>query len=200
MRAFLASLLLLTALPAFAQVSSDTFGDDEEVTAEKKRDWTFAQPGKTATRTAFNIAGKPNRDYEGRVIQGEMDVLLAPAVEGKDDPLLVQRAKNMGKGLSFVHVLEYDETAGRTTLVFRDDVLWYIVQPTRTGETKQEEVSRRFGDSPKMSSQRRKVEGAEHSARIHWFPESGVGFVQLDGAESYAYKLVYEAKAVKPRN
>lgn len=195
MRAVLASLLLLIAVPAAAQVADDPGFEDEEESGPKKRDFTFAQPGKTATRTAFNIAGKPNRDFEGRVIQGEMDVLLGPAVEGKDDPLLVQRAKNMGKGLSFVHVLEYDEPTGKTTLVFRDDVLWYIVQPTRTGETKPDEVSRRFGDSPKMSSQRRKVEGAEHTARIHWFPESGVGFVQLDGAESYSYKLVYEAKA-----
>jgi hypothetical protein len=195
MRALLASFLLVIAVPAAAQIADDAGFEDDDSGAPKKRDFTFAQPGKTATRTAFNVAGKPTRDFEGRVIQGEMDVLLGPAVEGKDDPLLVQRAKNMGKGLSFVHVLEYDEPNGKTSLVFRDDVLWYIVQPTRAGETKQDEVSRRYGDSPKMSSQRRKVEGAEHTARIHWFPESGVGFVQLDGAETYAYKLVYEAKA-----
>ena len=201
MRLLLASLLLLSNVAA-AQVSSDLGTDDEsyDEPLEKKRDFSIAQPGKTATRTVFNILGKPNRDFEGRVIQGEMDVLLGPAVEGKDDPLLVQRAKNMGKGLSFVHVLEYDEPTGKTSLVFRDDVLWYVVIPTRAGETKPEEVSRRYGDSPKMSSQRRKVEGAEHTARIHWFPESGVGFVQLDGAETYAYKLLYEAKAAKPRN
>lgn len=200
MRAFLSSLLLVAAfaLPAFAQIPDDSGFDDED-SAPKKRDFGFAQPGKTATRTAFNTAGKPNRDYEGRVIQGEIDVMLAPAVQGKDDPLLVQRAKNMGKGLSYVHVLEYDEPTGKVTLVFRDDVLWYAVYPTRTGETKADEVSRRFGDSPKMSSQRRKVEGAEHTARIHWFPDSGVGFVQLDGAETYTYKLVYEAKAKRPQ-
>lgn len=198
MRAILFSLLLVSAFaaPAVAQVSDDSSEDDEE--GPVKRDFEFAQPGKTATRTAFNTAGKPDRDYEGRVIQGEMDVLLAPAVAGKDDPLLVQRAKNMGKGLSFVHVLEYDEPTGKHTLVFRDDVLWYAVYPTRVGETKADEVARRFGDSPKTSSQRRKVEGAEHTARIHWFPDSGVGFVQLDGAETYAYKLIYEAKAKRP--
>ena len=56
-------------------------------------------------------------------------------------------------------------------------------------------VSRRFGDSPKQTSQRRTVEGAEHTSRIHWFPDSGVGFAQLDGKEPYAYKIIFEPKA-----
>ena len=200
MRVTFSFLLLVAglALPAgsFAQISD---ADLDEEAAPKKRDFDFAEPGKTATRTAFNVAGKPNRDYVGRVVQGEMDVLLAPVVAGKDDPLLKQRAKSRGKGLSYVHVLEYDEPNGKVTLVFRDDVLWYAIYPTRAGETKAEEVVRRFGESSKRSSQRRKVEGAEHTARIQWFPDSGVGFVQLDGAERYAYKVVYEPKAKKPQ-
>lgn len=201
-RSFLLTLAL-ASLPPFA-AKAQTSGDDRRALREaamedeldepldKKRDFGFASPGKTNTRTAFNIAGKPTRDYEGRVIQGEMDVLVAESPKGKDDPLLVQRARNAGKGLAYVHVLEYDEPTGRHTLVFRDDVLWYAIFPTRAGETRAEEVARRYGDAPKMSTSRRKIEGAEHSARIHWFPESGVGFAQLDGKADYAYKLVFE--------
>lgn len=202
--AFLA--LLTVAFPASAQTADDEEGidpdslideeppEDLDAPLEKKRDFAFAQPGKTATRTAFNLAGKPKRDYEARVLQGEMEVLLAPNEKGKDDPLLVQRARNSGKGLSTVHVLEYDEPTGRHTLVFRDDFLWYAIYPVRTNETKPAEVARRYGDTPKMSSSRRKVEGAEHTARTHWFPESGVGFAQLDGSETYSYKIIFEPK------
>ena len=205
--------LAVTAFPC--GVSAQTFDDekpvpieeedlDEEPTAESleesvetKRDFEFAQPGKTSTRTAFNTAGKPHRDYEARVVQGEMEVLLGPMPKSGKDPLLVKRARSKGKGLSYVHVLEYDEPTGKHILVFRDDILWYAMFPTRAGETKRAEVARRYGDSPKMSTSRRNIEGAEHSARVHWFPESGVGFVQLDGGERYSYKLVFEPKTKK---
>ena len=203
MRALARALLLsfLTGLAAAQTVDDESEAPPEEevedldAPLEKKRDFTFAHPGKTGLRQALNTAGKATRDYEGRVIQGEMDVLLAPIVDGKDDPLLTQRAKNMGKGLSYVHVLEYDEKTGKHILVFRDDILWYAVYPVRAGETKADEVARRYGDSPKFTTSRRKVEGAEHSARVHWFPESGVGFAQLDGKEAFSYKVVFEAKA-----
>jgi hypothetical protein len=195
-----ASLLLpLSALSALAAAPPD----DEEVLLDDegepvKRNFDALTPGKTSTRTVLNTVGKGHRDYEGRVVQGEMDVLISKSVDGKDDPLLVQRAKQQGKGLSYVHVLEYDEKQGRVMLVFKDDILWYAVYPTRAGETKLDEVSRRFGDAPKMASQRRKIENKEHTARISWFPDSGVGFVQLDGAESYGYKVVFEPKAKRP--
>ena len=192
----LAAVLLLVPSLALAQTVDDPAPAEDAALDEEEPAASFddVKPGTTKLRWAYDKLGKPAKTFDARVVQGEMDPLVSPAsADGKDEALSI-RARNAGKGLSWVHVLEYQKDGARTLLVFRDEVLWFALLPARAGETKAAEVQRRYGADPRSSTFSRKIDGKQTRARTFLWPDSGVGYVQLEGSETYAWKMLFKGK------
>lgn len=198
MKRLAAALLFVPAL-SFAQTVDDPTPPEDTSTGYEDEDrpasFDDVKPGTTSLRWAYDKFGKPAKTFDARVVQGEMDPLVAPAAADGKDEALAQRARNAGKGLSWVHVLEYEREGARTLLVFKDEVLWFALVPPRVNETKPAEVARRYGADPRTSTFSRKIDGQQRRARTFLWADSGVGYVQLDGAERYAWKMLFKGRS-----
>jgi len=105
----------------------------------------------------------------------------------------LRQAEKTGRQLVKVYVLEYrgpDAMSEYAKLVFHEDRLLYALVPVSLAEATLQQIRMRFGASGRTEEIPVRAFDFLYTARVTYYDEAGVGFLQTSGLEEDA-KIIY---------
>ena len=154
--------------------------------------FAFLKPSETMLDQARQRLGEPWLEYDTYVFRGEIDPLIHMD-EAEHYAWQLRQAEKTGRQLVKVYVLEYrgpDAMSEYAKLVFHEDRLLYALVPVSLAEATFQQIRMRFGASGRTEEIPVRAFDFLYTARVTYYDEAGVGFLQTSGLEEDA-KIIY---------
>ena len=154
--------------------------------------FAFLKPSETMLDQARQRLGEPWLEYDTYVFRGEIDPLIHMD-EAEHYAWQLRQAEKTGRQLVKVYVLEYrgpDAMSEYAKLVFHEDRLLYALVPVSLAEATFQQIRMRFGASGRTEKIPVRAFDMLYTARVTYYDEAGVGFLQTSGLEEDA-KIIY---------
>ena len=154
--------------------------------------FAFLKPSETMLDQARQRLGEPWLEYDTYVFRGEIDPLIHMD-EAEHYAWQLRQAEKTGRQLVKVYVLEYrgpDAMSEYAKLVFHEDRLLYALVPVSLAEATLQQIRMRFGASGRTEEIPVRAFDFLYTARVTYYDEAGVGFLQTSGLEEDA-KIIY---------
>ena len=154
--------------------------------------FAFLKPSETMLDQARQRLGEPRLEYDTYVFRGEIDPLIHMD-EAEHYAWQLRQAEKTGLQLVKVYVLEYrgpDAMSEYAKLVFHEDRLLYALVPVSLAEATFQQIRMRFGASGRTEEIPVRAFDFLYTARVTYYDEAGVGFLQTSGLEEDA-KIIY---------